>query len=98
MTLGYSCFPFLWNKKADTTRSTSPSQILAEGAKRISQDLAREMPTAEEDEFCLHLRGFEKDDPIVRAAKEERTRRQNEMAAEKQRAEEEDLLRRMRSY
>ena len=95
MTLGYSCFPVSWHRK-DTPPSVS--QMLAEGAKRMSQDLAREMPPTPEDEFCLRLRGFERDDPIVRETREERIRCQYQTIEAKRRLEEEDLRLRMQHY
>ena len=53
------------------------------------------MPPVPDEDFGLHLQGFEDDDPVVQNAREERIKRKSQDMIERHKAEDEYLRHRM---
>ena len=91
MAFGWSVFG---KKKA---YNTTAAQVLAGEARFITQVIASEMPPVPDEDFGLHLQGFENDDPVLRTTREERVKRLSQDMIQRQRAEEDDLRHRMQT-
>ncbi len=86
------CFSWLGNKK-----SAPPpvSQVMAEQAKRISQDMVRKAVKDADDDFMLRVQGYDENDPVIQAAKEEKIKRRSQDMENRKKLEEEDFHKRL---
>ena len=89
MAFGWTVFG---KKKTSNTTATT---VLAGEARFITQVIASEMPPVPDEDFGLHLQGFEDDDPVVQNAREERIKRKSQDMIERHKAEDEYLRHRM---
>ncbi len=93
----FGCFPCFGAKK----EAQSPevfTQVIAERAKAMSMELAR--PTVTDDELHLRLQGFEEDDPVLQAVREEKVKRRSldmEVAEAKKKSQVENFHRRLQA-
>ena len=68
---------------------------MAEQAKRMSQDMARKTAKNEDDDFMLRVQGYDEDDPVVKANKDEKIKRRSQDMETRKKMEEDDFHKRL---
>jgi hypothetical protein len=92
------CFSWLSGTKPASSApapSASPANVLADQAKRISQDIQRKRAGNSDEDFNLRVQGFDEDDPVIQAARLERQKSRSQEIERKKREEEEAFQRRL---